>query len=196
MALFYYYVHKNIKDMRLNFNDNVQDDLLSILAFLEGVGYNHEGESISIDIPKLRSILNGIRQDFPHKDGLEKASIFKKVATFMVCFIAERPIQSKITSIGSMPAELFVISNHINTLVALFIGFAALHGASIHYSDGTTKLISNKIKLSKHSFVDLVDALSAATLTTHFKMASVLLEQLVYKSNPDCQYAPLHEWSL
>jgi len=33
-----------------------------------------------------------MRQDFPHDDGLEKASPFKKAATFACFFISEKPV--------------------------------------------------------------------------------------------------------
>lgn len=180
--------------MRLYFNENVNDDLTCILAFLEGVGFNDSNKRMAIDISKLRSILNGIRQDFPHKDGIDKASIFKKVATFMVYFISDKPIQSDIAGLQNIPEDISVFPNHINTLVAIFIAFEALHGALIHCTNGTEKKLDHKIEISKHSFVDLVDALSTATPSTHFKMASVLLEQLAYKTNPECQYQPIHQW--
>lgn len=180
--------------MRLYFNESVNDDLACILVFLEGVGFNNNSKKMAIDVGKLRSILNGIRQDFPHKDGMEKASIFKKAATFMVYFISEKPIQSDITGIQDIPEDISVFPNHINTLIAIFIAFASLHGASIHKADGEEKKLANKIAISKHSFIDLVEAFSTATPSTHFKMAAVLLEQLAYKSNPDCQYLPLQEW--
>lgn len=179
--------------MRLCFNDDVNDDLTTLLAFLEGIGFNNSNKKMSIDIPKIRSILNGVRQDFPHKDGMENASIFKKVATFMVYFISEKPIQSDIAGIPNMPSDISKIPNHINTLIGILIALAALHEAVIH-RDGKEMKLVNKVQLSTHSFVDLVDALSNSTPNTHFKMASVFLEQLAYKSNPDCQYTPIHEW--
>lgn len=180
--------------MKLYFNESVTDDLKAILATLEGIGFNENDMKMAIDISKLRSILNGIRQDFPHKDGLDKASIFKKAATFLVYFIAEKPIQSEISGIINIPDDIAAVPNHINTLVALFIAFESLHGALIHCETEGDKKLANRISISRHSFVDIVDALSTATPPTHFKMASVLLEQLAYKSNPDCQYQPMIEW--
>ncbi len=174
--------------MRICFNDDVDDDLATILAFLEGIGFNTSIKKMSIDILKIRSILNGIRQDFPHKDGIEKASIFKKVATFMVYFISEKPIQSDIASIPNMPTEISAITNHINTLIAVLIAFSALHEATIHGADGTEKKLINRLQLSKHSLIDIIESLSNAAPNTHFKMASVLLEQIAYKTNPECQY--------
>jgi hypothetical protein len=179
--------------MRIHFNDDVNEDIVSILAFLDGLGFNEAQQRMAIDISKIRSILNGVRQDFPHKDGLQNASIFKKVANFVVYFISERPIQSDVPSID-LPEEISSIPNHVNTLVALFIAIAALHEATIHGMDGEEKQLKNKIELSKHSFIDLVEALSSATPNTHFKLVSVLFEQLAYKSNPECQYQPVHQW--
>lgn len=179
--------------MRLLFNDDVNDDMSSILVFLEAIGFNEEKKKLSIDILKIRSILNGVRQDFPHNDGIKKASIFKKAAAFMVYFIAEKPIQSDITSIPNMPEDISCLPNHVNTVIAILIAFSALHGAVIHLN-GTEKILNSKISLSNHSFVDLVEALSNATPSTHFNVAAVLLEQLAYKTNPDCQYQPVREW--
>ena len=180
--------------MKLYFNESVTDDLKAILAFLEGIGFNERDVTMAIDISKLRSILNGIRQDFPHKDGVDQASIFKKAATFMVYFIAEKPIQSEITGIKNIPAGIAASPNHINTLIAIFIAFESIYGALIHCTTGADKKINNRIAISQHSFIDIVDALSTATPPTHFKMASVLLEQLAYKSNPECQYQPVIQW--
>ena len=60
--------------MRLCFNENLDTDLAAILAFLEGVGFNDNVRKMAIDVVKIRSILNGIRQDFPHNGGLVNAS--------------------------------------------------------------------------------------------------------------------------
>jgi hypothetical protein len=183
-----------VKDfMRLSFNENSTDDLKAILAFIEGLSTNNDNLSTAININKLQSILSGIRQDFPHGDGIKgvnKASIFKKIATFTVYFIAEKPIASDKIAGLNIPDEISRIPNHLNTLVAVLIAFSCIHNSTIHNEDGTIKTtLANKIKLSEHSFIDIVDALSTATPSTHFNMLSVLLEQLAYKTNPECQYS-------
>jgi hypothetical protein len=48
--------------------------------------------------------------------------------------------------------------------------------------------IKNPIELSKHSYIDIIDALNDITLQRSFKLVAVLLEQLVYKSNRKLQY--------
>lgn len=179
--------------MRLFFNDDINDDMLAVLAILEGMGFNEKERMMDVDISKIAAILKGIRQDFPHKDGLEKASVFKKVATFLVYFVSEKPILSEIPGAENLPQGILEIKNHVNTLAAILISFAALHEAMIHGQDGQEKCLTTKIRLSRHSLIDLVDALSYATPHSHFKIVAVLLEQLAYKSNPGCQYAPVHE---
>lgn len=179
--------------MRLNFNENHHEDIKCILAFIEGIGFNPDKNTTAINVAKITSILSGIRQDFPHKDGMEKASIFKKAATLMVYFISEKPIESDEVGNLVFPNELKIIPNYLNTVIAVFIAFALLHNATIARSDGAEINLTHKIKLSKHSFIDMIDALSNATFATHFKMASVLLEQLVYKTNIECQYE-VFEW--
>jgi hypothetical protein len=48
--------------MRIHFNDDVNEDIVSILAFLDGLGFNEAQQRMAIDISKIRSILNGVRQ--------------------------------------------------------------------------------------------------------------------------------------
>jgi hypothetical protein len=50
------------------------------------------------------------------------------------------------------------------------------------------KSIQNSIELSKHSYIDIIDALSHITLQGSFMLVTVLLEQLVYKTNSNLQY--------
>ena len=77
--------------------------------------------------------------------------------------------------------------------MALQLAVKCLHGATVGWrhgnvSDRQGKVLENKISLSKHSFIDIVDALADTSLSTGFKLVSVLLEQMAYKTNPNCQY--------
>lgn len=74
-----------------------------------------------------------------------------------------------------------------NIVLALRIAMESLHGATLQRTDGKTFELDRRLDLSKHSYVDLVDALTDAT-PDHFKFVAVLLEQLAYKTNPRCQY--------
>jgi hypothetical protein len=43
------------------------------------------------------------------------------------------------------------------------------------------------IKLSTHSYIDIIQALSSVTPVVSFHLVAVLLEQLIYKENPNLQ---------
>jgi len=180
--------------MKLLFNDKPEQDVVIILSFIEGLASEYcPGNDISIDVQKIKSIAQGIRRDFPHNDGLEQASVFKKVANFITYFVAEKPILETFKN-PSLSPEILKINNYENSIVALLIGLAALHNSKIYKNENSSDkeevCLNNPIELSKHSFVDLVDALSNITPQTHFKLLTVLLEQLSYKTNPECQYCP------
>ena len=81
--------------MNFLFNDKEHQDTVIVLAFIskftKGAGYDLP--SVSVD--KIDAVISSCRHDnFPHKDGYEKASAFKKLANFIVHFIAEQPSQS------------------------------------------------------------------------------------------------------
>ncbi|NOX08556.1 MAG: hypothetical protein GXP22_03550 [Gammaproteobacteria bacterium] len=182
--------------MRLLFNETPDHDVTNILAFIDGFAADFGIDVMLIDVPKIRTIAQGIRRDFPHKDGIDEASVFKKLANFVTYFVSDKPILEafKYTN-GVLPDDLLEVTNHENATIALLIAFAALHGAEIHRKlengeDGELNVIKilNPIELSGHSFIDLVDAIAVASPSTHFKILTVLLEQLTYKSNPNCQY--------
>ena len=167
--------------------------MVAILSFINGLAEIYcKDSTISIDVTKIQAISYGIRMDFPHSDGLEKASIFKQVSNFMTYFIAEKPILASFSS-ENFPPEVLKIRNHENAIVALLLGFAALHNASI-LKNGENVTLSEPIKLSKHSFIDMIDALANISPNTHFKVLTVLLEQIAYKTNPECQYN-LHQFN-
>lgn len=168
------------------FNNETTDDVVSILAFIDGFSSDFCEEGISIDISKIESIVQGIRRDFPHKDGLDEASVFKKVANFIAYFVAERPIHHPFKN-PSIPERILEVNNYENAIIALLIGLSALHQSEIHQPDNVKKL-ANSIELSEHSFIDLIDAIANITPQSHFKLLTVLLEQLAYKTNPECQY--------
>jgi hypothetical protein len=174
--------------VRLNFNQNPNEDITALLAFIEGMSSNDRQVSTSINTSKVRSIIAGVRQDFPHKDGIDNASIFKKAANLMLYFIAEKPIESEEIGNLKIPPEIQKFQNHLNTIVAFNLACALLHNASILQKNGPEKILANRIKLSKHSLIDIIESLCTATPATHFYIVTVLLEQLAYKTNLDCQY--------
>ena len=89
-----------------------------------------------------------------------------------------------------MGNELAGIRNHQNAIIAFNLAIKALEGAVIHRQDGDVAL-NNPIQISKHSYTDIICALSNISPVTGFQLVTVLLEQLAYKTNPKCQYYPL-----
>lgn len=156
--------------------------LLHINDFTKGLGI----QEVTIDPDVCMGVLQGMRQDFPHKEGRDKASAFKQVANFVTFFVAAKPILNPFPE-SVIGDKLAAISNHQNAMVALQVAIDSLHGAVIK-KDSEIRRLDKRIQLSRHSYTDIVDALSDATPVTHFKLVTVLLEQLAYKSNPDCQY--------
>jgi hypothetical protein len=171
------------------FNEESQTvtDALHLLRYINDLTARLGIQDVRIDDWKCYEILIGMKHDFPHRDGIEAASPFKKVANFVSYFVAAQPIVDRFPQhiIGD---ELFQINNHQNAIVAALLAIDSLHNAVINRRDNVVCTLSNKIQLSQHSFVDLVDALSKATPVAHFKMLAVLFEQMAYKNNPDCQY--------
>jgi len=183
-----------IRKVILNFNflyqddmDGIADDNVSVLTFINNFFDGLGVQSVNVDIDKVDSILRSMRLDFPHKDGLENASPFKKAANFICYFVAEKPVITTIPSEILGQEFLEIKKEPTNAIVALEVAIEALHGAEIYREDGQCTL-SKKIKLSNHSYIDIADALCNITPNTHFRLVSVLLEQMAYKSNPDCQY--------
>lgn len=162
-------------------------DLANLLAYINGVAAGFTAGKFRIDTSKCEGIVIGMTQDFPYKDGVAASSPFKKIANFVAYFVVERPISSPFDE-NIIGPDLSKIENHQNGIIALQFAIDALHGAEILRKDGVKKL-DNKINLSKHSFVDIVDALcSGITPSMHFKLLAVLFEQMAYKNNPCCQY--------
>lgn len=172
--------------MKLLYND-IEQDKLNILAFIEGFTEYIGSSHVPINTHAISNIVQGMHMDFPCVDGLEGASVFKQVANFVVYFVSERPLEAPFTESDKLPAEVFKINNHQNAIVALAIAINALKGAVIKRDDGD-HVLEYGILLSEHSYIDVVESLSNTSASTGFRLVTVLFEQLAYKSNPNCQY--------
>jgi hypothetical protein len=152
-------------------------------SFAKGLGLT----DLNVNPTAFHSITSALaRPDFPHKDGVEKASPFKKSANFFVWFVAERPILDELPSSIISP-ELKSIPNHQNVIFAYHMAIDCLHGAELQ-KNGSVAVLKNKIKVSGHFFNDFVHAYSCATPQADFKPISLLFEQLAYKWNPGASY--------
>jgi len=162
-------------------------NLASIAVYVDSFAKNLGITQLNVDLPAFRSVAAALtRPDFPHKDGVEKASPFKKAANFFVWFVASRPILDELPDTIITP-ELKSIQNHQNVIFAYHMAVDCLHGAELQ-KNGQTVSLTNKIKVSLHFFHDFVEAFSTATPQTDFKPVSLLFEQMAYKANPTAPY--------
>ncbi len=169
------------------YSDDENDDYLNVLASIDGFTEGFQMPPLSIDEGKIGAILRGMRHDFPAQGGSTKASPFKKAANFLCYFVSEQPVKNPFAR-DRVGDEIPQISNHQNAMVALHIAFDALHNATIRRSDAELVVLSNRISISKHSYIDLIQACSKVAPNSHFHIVSVLLEQICYRSNPAASY--------
>ncbi len=169
--------------------NNIYDDVTNLLGFINDFTVSVGFEKVQTEANLCQGVINAMRDidSFPHCDGLDKASPFKKVALFVCYFVSERPVRNEFSA-QEVGENLAKITNRTNAILAFEVAIEALHGATLQTKEGE-KTLANKIRVSTHSYTDIIEALSRATPSTHFQLVSVLLEQLAYKSNPDCQYA-------
>lgn len=170
------------------FNVSTEADNINVLSFVEGFIDEYEIGPLSINTIALNGVVAGSRST-PCKDGLDGASVFKKAATFALLFVAQQPLTNSLPR-DKFPADLVEINNHQNGLLGILIALKALHKAQIRRKDGNVVTIKNPIEISGHSLIDLVDAVTGASVQTGFQLLTLLFEQLAYKTNPDCQYTP------
>ncbi len=159
---------------------NPHADLLNVLQFINDFSKSIGIENLNIDTQRITAIINGAVFDGDYAS--EKASPYKKLAAFVAYFVTEKPILSPLPL-----AKFKNIKNHQNAIFALEIAIDSLHGAKIHRSDGEF-VLANRIELSDHSYIDIIDAISYITPQNGKKLVAVLLEQMCYRKNASCEY--------
>lgn len=168
------------------YNEHPTIDRVLLLTQIDILTESYGVRDVEIDISALDSVVDNYRKNFPHKDGVENSSVFKKVAYFLCHFVSMRPIVNPFP-VSVVQDDVVQIDNHQNAMVAFSIASEIIKNSLIRKPDGDIE-IAKPIWLSRHSYVDLIEALSSLSPPTHFKCVSVLFEQLTYKSNPNCQY--------
>lgn len=133
----------------------------------------------------LSRVVWNMTEHIPWPDGADKASPFKKAASFTVNFIAERPI----TTPFSMD-KFGKLADHQNAIVAFHLSVDALHNAVIEGCDREPRKLENRIEVSQHFYRDMIVALNRANSEAHFRMVALLYESLAYQANPDIAYQP------
>lgn len=166
------------------YNDDPMEDIINVLKHIDKLTVEFGTGLVILDTEIIEKIIQNIRTNFPHDGGVEKASAFKQVAVFICHFIEARPILEPFPV--DIVQRLSRVDNHQNAIIAFSIAEEALHHSKIERKDGCLS-IKNRIAYSKHSYVDIIEALSSVT-RENWKLVAVFLEQLAYKTNPECQY--------
>ena len=165
-----------------------EDDALRVYAFVSQYYRDLGIEFVDVNVPALTTLVRAIHRNFPYPGGEEGASAFKKAAQFVCYFAAYKPVATLLPSEIIARTEGDDGTARTNAALALVIAIESLKDATLTWNDGSEHVLLNRIELSRHSFVDITDALTNITPVTAFKLVSVLLEQMAYKTNPDCQY--------
>lgn len=170
--------------MQILYNEDPMQDTICVLQHINNYTEALGTGTVFLDTAIIEKVIQNIRTDFPHDGGLDKASAFKQVAVFMCHFIEARPILEPFPS--EIVQRLARVDNHQNAMIAFSIAEEALDQSKIERKDGIMD-IKNRIAYSRHSYVDIIEAISVVT-RENWKLVAVLLEQLTYKTNPTCQY--------
>lgn len=167
---------------------NIREDTINVLGFMDVCLKSMGIEDVDVNSTTVSTCIRTAKEDihYPSTGGLSGASVFKQIATFPAYFVSLRPIKYQFPekTIGS---SLHRISNHQNAIMALEIAISSLHHAEINRKDGDY-ILKNRIEISKHSYVDIVDSVSTVTPQFGWKLVAVLLEQMTYRYNPECSY--------
>jgi len=168
------------------YNKQLESDYINILQYIDKYTKELGAEDVQIDTEQLAQICGEIRQNFPHADGLAKASAFKKVANFVSHFLAYKPIKTTIRTIEDVSPE----KADINAIVAFDIAIMCLENSKIVKEGGREIAVDRPIYISGHSYRDVIEALSVSTISPkhHYQILAVFFEQLVYKTNSHCEY--------
>lgn len=163
-----------------------QDDIVDVLQYINDYTAAIGIKDVDINVNTVSTIIAVAKNDGHYPGGAAKASAFRKVASFIAYFVALRPIINAFP-MDKIGEQLYRINNHQNAILALAIAMDSLHGATIYRNDGEF-VLTNPLIISSHSYVDIVDAISDVIPSIGMKLAAVLLEQIAYRFNPDCEY--------
>jgi hypothetical protein len=170
------------------YTKNIYDEHIDVLRYINKVTKELGVKDILFDADGCFDVLMKMRKIFPYIDKIDNASTFKKVANFVVFFVAISPIKSKFPkSIVGCLSEY-----NPNAIVAIDIALFCLEDSEIYRENSDNVLVSNPIVISDHSYFDILSALSTKDgggITPYYQpLLSLFFEQLVYKTNKHCEY--------
>lgn len=159
-----------------------------LALYLQGYAKGMGVAKLRIDLDALDRLSNELlHPEFPHVDGVEGASPFKKAAYFFIWMTHHRPVLDSLPE-SHVGREIIALPNHQNVVIAYNFVARCLHGATLQRTDGSEVTLGNRIRISIHSMCDLIDTFTPSVPNNHFKPACLLFEQLAYKANPKAPY--------
>jgi len=168
------------------YSGDQRQDLQNVCEYIDGFCHAVSMPYVDLNTIALMGVLTTLQQDFPYQHGPQKASPFKKVAAFTTAFVAAKPI------LTPLPEDKFgLVAGCQNAILAYEFSIDALHGAEINCQKRKKIIVlENRIKISKHYWMDLIKAISACAPVYHFELLSLLYEALAYRWNTDASYTP------
>ncbi len=168
------------------YSGNQQQDLQNIAQYIDSFCFTVGMPYVDINTTALWGVLTSLAADFPYQHGAEKASPFKKVAAFTTNFVAAKPV------LTPLPVETFKqLAGFQNAIIAYQLSVDALHGAEINCQKRNKIFrLEKRIQISKHYWMDLMNALSDCTPLHHYELLALIYESLAYQWNSDAAYPP------
>jgi hypothetical protein len=176
--------------LNLIFNSDPEDDVQNIVHFLKALYKELYFGEIQIDEGKIRQVVYAINLPTSYSNGAIPASIFRKISSLVCNFVEISPISNS-PVLNNYWGNFAKIPNFVNAHAAFKLAEFSLGKATIARADGTFVSIDENLDYSSHSYVDIVEALSTVKAAEHFKLMTVFLEQLVYKTNKLAYPMPL-----
>lgn len=167
------------------FSGSPDQDKQNLLEFIRGYAQKVGLESIEVDGTALDNVVSAMHS-MPWPHGADKASPFKKIASFATNFAFYSPI------ITTFPKANFgELYDHQNSITAYELAKYALHGATIKCPFRGPIKLENPIITSKHFWKEFIATLEQTNPMHHFACISLLFESLVYRANPQACYTHL-----
>lgn len=139
----------------------------------------------------LRAAVTNTRLGFSTAGGFASASPFKVAGHIAYHIVCTQPLRTPLP--GHFGNDILTIPNHDNAVLGFVAAMYVLSEAVVTWDDpGKTEHTLEAPPVSRHSFVDIVEALAQITGQCGddpcVKLLSLLFEQMAYKTNPDAEY--------
>lgn len=140
---------------------------------------------------KLYDIYERVGEVLLEYVGYEEPSPFKRASAFVVAFIAHCPIVGQFER-HSLGGHFEQTPRWSGAIIAFEYARYMLAGAELRRDDGTTVTLDKPIKVSEHTYIDIIQAIARmgadSEMASEFHLTALLLEQLAYMENGQACY--------